>query len=100
MNTNPLASSTGADYQKLDTLLATGNWKEADYETARLILKIANREKEGVLELEDIKKFPLAKLLTIDKLWLKYSNGHFGFSIQKQIYQSLGGTQKDYQKNW
>jgi hypothetical protein len=28
----------------------------------------------------------------IDKLWVKYSNGNFGFSVQKAIYQNLGGT--------
>ncbi|MDE5124403.1 MAG: GUN4 domain-containing protein [Trichodesmium sp. St19_bin1] len=25
---------------------------------------------------------------------LKYSDGKFGFSVQKQIYESLGGTKK------
>ncbi|MBD2296954.1 GUN4 domain-containing protein [Anabaena sphaerica FACHB-251] len=100
MNTNKLVLAADVDAQKLDTLLAAGNWKEADYETARIILKIAKREKEGVLGLEDIKNFPIEILLMIDQLWVKYSNGHFGFSIQRQIYQSLGGTQKDYQKTW
>ena len=32
-----------------------------------------------------------------DKLCVKYSGGKFGFSVQKQIYQDLGGT-KDYDK--
>lgn len=48
MNTNQVLSTTNPEYQQLETLLKQGNWKEADYETARLILKIANREKEGV----------------------------------------------------
>ncbi len=34
---------------------------------------------------------------SIDQLWVKYSDGKFGFSVQKRIYQSLGGT-KEY--NW
>ena len=35
-----------------------------------------------------------------DRLWVKYSGGKFGFSVQKQIYQDLGGT-KDYdEKVW
>jgi hypothetical protein len=27
-------------------------------------------------------------------LWLKFSNGKFGFSVQKEIYQQLGGTRE------
>ncbi|MBW4600116.1 MAG: GUN4 domain-containing protein [Calothrix sp. FI2-JRJ7] len=34
---------------------------------------------------------------TIDSLWVKYSGGRFGFSIQKQIWESLKSTQpNDY----
>lgn len=28
---------------------------------------------------------------TIDKLWVKHSNGRFGFSVQKRIWKNLGG---------
>ncbi|MGH2413345.1 MAG: GUN4 domain-containing protein, partial [Microcystaceae cyanobacterium] len=31
---------------------------------------------------------------------VKYSNGHFGFSVQKDIYLSLGGTSKYDEKIW
>jgi hypothetical protein len=27
----------------------------------------------------------------MDQLWVKYSNGKFGFSVQKQIWLELGG---------
>ena len=81
---------------KLQNLLAERKWKEADQETARLMLKIANREEEGWLTVEDIDSFPCSDLYVIDRLWLKASNGHFGLSVQKQIYQELGGT-RDYQ---
>jgi hypothetical protein len=30
----------------------------------------------------------------MDRLWVKYSNGRFGFSVQKRIYQNLGGTKE------
>ncbi|MEH1784569.1 MAG: GUN4 domain-containing protein [Nostoc sp.] len=29
---------------------------------------------------EDIKEFPYQDLLTIDRLWVKYSDGRFGFT--------------------
>ena len=31
-------------------------------------------------------------LWVIDQLWRKYSNNHFGFSLQSSIYQSVGGS--------
>jgi serine/threonine protein kinase len=87
-----LNSSVGMDYSTLGELLAGGMWEEADEETRREILAVAKREKEGWLDIESIDKFPYANLYIIDQLWLKYSKGRFGFSVQKRIYQSLGGT--------
>ncbi|MGB3208575.1 MAG: GUN4 domain-containing protein [Crinalium sp.] len=92
-----LSSANGGNYYQLDKLLAAKKWQEADEETAKMLLKVANREKAGKLRLEDIDNFPCEDLRIIDQLWLKYSNGRFGFSVQKQIYQSLGGT-RDYNK--
>ncbi|CCI20313.1 Serine/threonine kinase (fragment) [Microcystis aeruginosa PCC 9807] len=82
-----LKSDAGMDYSKLRDLLKAGKWKEADEETLRVMLAVAKREKEGWLRVEDIDNFPCADLRTIDQLWVKYSNGRFGFSVQKQIYQ-------------
>ncbi|MGL6135987.1 MAG: GUN4 domain-containing protein, partial [Planktothrix sp.] len=69
-----------------------GKWKEADEETAKKMLEVAGRTKEGWLRVEDINNFPCEDLRTIDQLWVKYSNGRFGFSVQKRIHKSLGGT--------
>jgi hypothetical protein len=93
-----LASARGVDYRKLRDLLAAGRWREADLETERVILKAARRESEGYLRRSDAENFSCQDLRTIDKLWVKYSNGNFGFSVQKQIYQSFGGTKEyDYE---
>jgi serine/threonine protein kinase len=78
---------SGIDYSKLRELLAFKDWRAADRETAELILKIAGRKKEGSLTVKNIEQFPCKDLRTIDQLWVKYSNGHFGFSIQKRIWQ-------------
>ena len=64
------------------------------------MLKVASRESEGSLRVEDVKNFSCQDLGTIDKLWVKYSNGKFGFSVQKQIYQSLGGTKEYNYYDW
>ncbi|MFM6267541.1 MAG: GUN4 domain-containing protein, partial [Dolichospermum sp.] len=39
-------------------------------------------------------------LSIIDKLWVKYSDGRFGFSVQKRIYQGLGGTREYNLERW
>lgn len=95
-----LISAKGVDYGRLDRLLASGKWKEADDETAIKMLEVTGRIKDGWLRDEDIDQFPCEDLRTIDQLWVKYSNGRFGYSVQKRIYESLGGTREYDQKIW
>jgi len=90
----PLKSERGVDYTNLRDLLATEKWQEADEETAKKMLEVAGRTEEGWLRVEDIDQFPCEDLRTIDQLWVKYSDGRFGFSVQKRIYKSLGGTRQ------
>jgi uncharacterized caspase-like protein len=88
----PLKSERGVDYTKLRDLLATGKWQKADEETENKMLEAAGRKEDGWLTSQDIDRFPCEDLRTLDQLWVKYSNGRFGFSVQKRIYESLGGT--------
>jgi len=39
----------------------------------------------------DIEKLPCEDLQIIDQLWVKYSQGRFGFTVQQQIYESFDG---------
>ncbi len=86
----PLVSAKRVDYTKLRDLLAAGKWIEANQETEDCMLKVAGRKKKGFLNIDNIEKFPDADLRTIDQLWVKYSNGRFGFTVQKQIYLDCG----------
>lgn len=95
-----LISAKGVDYRLLDRLLASGEWQKADEETTNKMLEAAGRTKDGGFRIEDIDQFPSEDLRTIDQLWVKYSNGRFGFSVQKRIYESLGGSRKYDQKIW
>ncbi|MBW4448200.1 MAG: GUN4 domain-containing protein [Spirirestis rafaelensis WJT71-NPBG6] len=92
--TDDLPSEKGVDYIKLRDLLAAGKWKDADQETLAVMLKAAGTE-EDYLNYHVIHYFPCTDLRTIDQLWIQYSKGLFGFSVQKRIYQSVG---KDYDK--
>jgi len=73
-------------YEALLNYLANGRWQEADDETYQVMKTVA----EGSLSVEAIKKFPCEDLQIIDQLWVKFSGGQFGFSVQKQIYVEAG----------
>ncbi|BAZ26672.1 GUN4 domain-containing protein [Kalymmatonema gypsitolerans NIES-4073] len=89
-----LPSEKGVDYTRLRDLLAAGKWKEADEETLAVMLKATGREEQRWLDIESIENFPCTDLRTIDQLWVKSSNGRFGFSVQKRIWESVGGNRK------
>lgn len=97
-----LSSEKGVDYTKLRDLLAVGNWKDADYETYLVMLQAVGRKKNDYIRDEELLNFPCTDLRTIDRLWVKYSNGRFGFSVQKKIYLSVGGKPdyKYYEEVW
>ncbi|BAZ19962.1 serine/threonine protein kinase [Kalymmatonema gypsitolerans NIES-4073] len=88
------------DYTQLKYLLAAGRWRDANEETLNVMLKVSGREKQGSLYLEDIEKFSCQDLYTIDQFWVKYSNRRFGFSVQQQIWQSVGGSKNADYRIW
>ena len=78
-------------YQQLADFLAAGRWEEADQETCCVMLQVAEREKQGYLHIEDLHKFPCEDFQMLDKLWVQFSKGDFGFSVQKKIWLEEGG---------
>ncbi len=90
------------DYTRLSRLLQEGKWSEADKETYSLMIHaLGKRDGEWFIK-NELPKFPCSVLRTIDELWVKYSNGRFGFSVQKEIYMKLGGGTdgRYYQRAW
>jgi len=86
-----LYTEVDLDYRLLQDLLAFKEWKKADVETRLLILKASPEGKKGWLDRFDIINLPSIDLNTINQLWFNYSNKRFGFSIQKDIWLSVGG---------
>ena len=81
----------GADYYaRLRDLLVEKDWEKADQETAEKMLKVIGKRAWWKVDESDILAFPCTDLLNIDRLWMKYSNERFGFSMQKQIYIECG----------
>ena len=97
-----LSSDRAIDYTRLRDLLAAGNLKDADYETYLVMLQVVGREKGDWIRDQELLHFPCTDLRTIDRLWVKYSNGRFGFSVQKKIYLEVGGKPdgKYYEEAW
>ncbi len=95
-----MVSAKGVGYSRLRDLLKAGKWKEADQETGKRMCEVAGRTKEGWLREADIDHFPCEDLRTIDQLWVHYSDGKFGFSVQAKIYRELGGTREYDEKVW
>ncbi|MBD2460664.1 GUN4 domain-containing protein [Oscillatoria sp. FACHB-1407] len=86
----PLESEKGIDYTRLRDLLKAGEWKKADHETYLRMLEAVGRKGGDWIRAEELLNFPCKDLKTIDRLWVHYSNGHFGFSVQKKIYVECG----------
>lgn len=86
---NSLKSDQGVDYSKLRDFLRAGNWREADYLTYLVMLQAVGRERGDWIRSEEMHKFPCSELRIIDKLWVSYSDGKFGFSAQNRIWCSI-----------
>ncbi|GAB4160868.1 MAG: hypothetical protein Fur0046_39820 [Cyanobacteria bacterium J069] len=74
-------------YGRLENLLQTGQWKAADEET----FKLMDQTLERSWTVEGLLNYPCEDLRRLNDLWLHYSNGRFGFSVQKEIYVACGG---------
>ncbi len=91
-----LRSVKGIDYAELEELLKFKQWRDADELTAELMQKLSGREEEGWLNKNSIKALPCEDLQTIDQLWVHYSEGKFGFNVQKKLWQQCGGRIGDW----
>lgn len=103
-------SEFGIDYIPLWRYLKSQQWQEANQETQRIMVEIARRNRpqwrskrqkgsQGAqmqdaqplnatewIQVEDLQNFPCLDLLTIDHLWLNFSQGYYGFSVQRQLW--------------
>jgi hypothetical protein len=79
-------------FKRLQELLAAGDWRQADRETIQVILSVTGASDLESISPNDVRQFPCNELYVIDRLWTNYSQGRFGFSVQAQLYQSVGGS--------
>ena len=94
-----LLSEVGIDYQKLQQLLAAGKWQEADGETEERMLELMEKKDGFNLFSEKRLNLNCKDLQTMNQLWNHYSEGKFGFSVQKDIWHKCGGKSREYNIN-
>jgi len=87
-----LSSERGMDYGPLRRLLRAQDWKGADQETYEVMIRAMGKTAGDWFSEADLLAFPAGDLRTIDRLWVKYSQGRFGFSVQRHIYVACGAT--------
>ena len=86
-------------YSQLEDYLRQGDWRKADEETAWLFyLVMVQQGYEDWYELGE--NFPSEILNEIDQLWVNHSKGKFGFSIQKRIWEGVGGNPNADYETW
>jgi hypothetical protein len=95
----PLHSERGIDYQPLQELLIQQKYQAADKLTLDKLCELAGESatERGWLYFTEVENFPIVDLHTVDLLWRIYSEGKFGFSVQRQLWRSVG---QDFSKLW
>ena len=77
-----------AYYDRLQRLLAGQQWQMADQETRVVMLERYSLSVDDSLSTHQLREFPCTDLRIIDQLWVQHSQGRFGFSVQKAIWQT------------
>jgi hypothetical protein len=95
----PLRSQAEVDYHPLQILLAKQDWQAADQLTLQKLCELAGEAaiQRKWIYFTEVEQFPAIDLQTINALWLVHSEGKFGFSVQRDLWLSLG---KNWDKLW
>lgn len=94
-----LTSEAGIDYEPIQTLLAQQDYEAADRVTLQKLCELAGPAavKRKWIYFTEVGQFPVTDLQTIDCLWQVYSEGKFGFSVQRNLWL---GVKRDWDKLW
>ncbi len=94
-----LVTERGIDYEPIQQELLAGNWEEADRLTSRKLCELAGPDalKRKWVYYTEADTFPVGDLQTLDRLWWVYSQGRFGFRVQKEIWLGVG---QDWDQLW
>ncbi|MBP0016769.1 MAG: GUN4 N-terminal ARM-like repeat domain-containing protein [Cyanobacteria bacterium SBLK] len=94
-----LQSDREIDYQPLQDLLIQQDFQQGDRLTLEKLCELAGEQamNRQWLYFSEVDRFPKTDLQTINALWLAYSEGKFGFSVQRELWLAQG---KNFNKLW
>ncbi len=97
--TVPLRSQHNLDYLPLQQLLAKQEFEAADKLTIQKLCELAGSAavQRKWIYFTEIESLSSVDLQAINALWLAHSGGQFGFSVQREIWLSVG---KNWDKLW
>ena len=92
-------SAAGLDYAPLQTALLQERFEEADRLTSTHLRQLAGpgAEGRGYVYYSEVERMPGVDLENLDRLWVVYSCGRFGFSVQGRLLRACGGQ---WEKLW
>lgn len=93
-----LKTTMDVDFMPLATALMNKDLKEADQITRDLLIYIAGPEarKRKFVYWTEVQSIPKEDLGTIERLWLKYTEGKHGYSVQKKIWRVQKGNFENF----
>ena len=92
-------SSLDIDYTHLQQALLREDFEEADRLTSCALRELAGDQavQRGYVYFSEVPPMESLDLTTIDRLWVAYSQGRFGFTVQARLLSALGGR---YERLW
>ncbi len=95
----PLKSDLNVDYRPLQQLLVEQNFLEADKLNNLKLCELAGEASltRKWIYFTEVNGLPATDLRTLNALWLAHSNGRFGYSVQRELWISVG---RDWIKLW
>lgn len=88
-----VSSATAIDYTPLQIHLMQLEFEAADRITSEILRQLAGDDavKRGYVFYSEVAAMPSVDLESLDRLWLVYSQGRFGFSVQGKLLRACGG---------
>lgn len=92
-------SARGIDYSPMQRALLDEDFEEADRLTSCVLRELAGDQavKRGYVYFSEVPPMEGLDLTTLDRLWIAYSQGRFGFTVQARLLKALEGR---YDRLW
>ena len=88
-----VTSAARIDYAPLQGHLLRQDFEQADRITSEILRRLAGEEavRRGYVFYSEVAAMPGVDLESLDRLWLVYSRGRFGFSVHGLLLRACGG---------